>query len=123
MTLRLYRRPPTPDAAEECFYAALTRPPTPQDLSILTWLIADSANAVARESAYDNAHVVEIGPQLAVETSFSSNATAICHAVGLPVSRLERSVRYPLSASSRESILAHKFDPMTQAVYPDGIAS
>lgn len=75
--------------------------------------------------------LIEIGPRLNFSTPFSSNAVAICRAIGLTkVVRLELSTRYLVSKSkgtiaqaSAEKIVACLHDRMTECVYESPIAS
>ena len=78
-------------------------------LDRLLWLI-DGATLFPCYNAQD---VTEVGPRLSVETPFSSNATAICAAMGIPVSRLEQSLRYPKGG------VAPAIDHLTQEIYPE----
>ena len=67
--------------------------------------------------------VIEIGPRLNFSTSLSTNAVSICQAVGLKVSRVERSVRYHLISTTKleckeeDAILDVLYDRMTETRY------
>jgi len=108
---------------EVCFYIESLRQLTLEELSKLHDLIAETfePSLTKEQSSFSDDAVVEIGPRLSVETPFSTNAVAICHAMGLDhVTRIERSTRYPLEGTTREEILKEHLDVMTQGVYPLG---
>ena len=74
--------------------------------------------------------VVEFGPRMTFTSAFSSNATSICAACGLPsISRLERSRRYRVSFSATPSdavvakIKGMLHDRMTEEEYPEPITT
>lgn len=112
--LRLYRQPAHAGGPQEAFSLHTDRPLHSDERTMLTRIIGGRVYDLPEYS--DNA-VVEIGPRLAVETPFSSNATAILRSIGLPVSRVERSMRYPLGAYDRQQLVASHLDRMTQEAY------
>jgi phosphoribosylformylglycinamidine synthase len=69
---------------------------------------------------------LEIGPRLAIETPFSTNACGIFNSVGLPAKRIEMSRRYIVDEyldgaalrSAFDGIKAKHFDPLLQEIYP-----
>ena len=76
--------------------------------------------------------VVEVGPRLAYQSAWSTNAVAICHSCGLTnVSRLERSRRYKLIAANGQVIdddvvkvfAAEVHDRMTECVYEEPLTT
>jgi phosphoribosylformylglycinamidine synthase len=108
---------------EVCFYIETVLEMTAEELKTLRWIIAETFEPmlVYKFPSYSEGSVVEIGPRLNVETPFSTNAVAICHAMGLnKVSRIESSRLFSLNGVAREEILATHLDKMTQIVYPIG---
>ena len=112
---------------EVCFYVETILGMTADELTRLRWLIAETFEPllVSVNPPCFGDSTLEIGPRINVETPFSTNAVAICRAMGLDkVVRIERSTLYSLAGATQEEILAKHLDPMTQAVYPqDGIMS
>lgn len=124
MLLRLYRSPNGPEHSfEECFYVELEQALTPHELDLLQWLISSPQGSAHSESNLKEAEVVEIGPRLSVETSFSSSAVAICQSMGLPVRRIEMSKRYSSIDRDKDSIVFAHLDPMTQEVYESALTT
>jgi phosphoribosylformylglycinamidine synthase len=115
MLIRLYRRLAGQQALEECFYIEFARMPEAHELALVKWLIAGPSEEITHEPHY-RGEAVEVGPRLSVETPFSTNATGICRLMGLPVSRVECSTRYPEG-------IAPSIDPLTQQVYPEPLTS
>ncbi|MDP3955333.1 MAG: phosphoribosylformylglycinamidine synthase, partial [bacterium] len=108
---------------EVCFYVETVLEMTAEELKMLRWVITETFEPmlVYGFPSYSDGSVVEIGPRLNVETPFSTNAVAICHAMGLDkVSRIEPSRLFNLNGTTREEIIAVHLDQMTQAVYPLG---
>ncbi len=108
---------------EVCFYVETVSEMTTEELRMLRWVIAETFEPmlVYGYPSHGNGSCVEIGPRLNVETPFSTNAVAICHAMGLDkVSRIEPSKLFGVNGETREGILAEHMDKMTQAVYPLG---
>ena len=106
-----------------CFYIETVSELLDKELEILRWLIAETFEPllVYRYPQDDHSSFVEVGPRPNVETPFSTNAVAICHACGLSkVTRIERSTLYKLVGTTQEAILTEHLDKMTQAVYPKG---
>ncbi len=115
--LRFYRHPASTDQPEEGYYLQTDRPLRPAETAVLTRILGQGTTDITELPGLNDSDVVEIGPRLAVETPLSSNAVAILHAAGLPVSRLERTVRYPLGLHDRQHLIASHLDRMTQEVY------
>lgn len=108
---------------EVCVYVETTAEMTLMELKILRWVIAETFEPLltGERSSYSEGSYVEIGPRLNVETPFSTNAVAICHAMGLnKVTRVESSRLYKLADITREAILVKHLDQMTQVIYPFG---
>src|SRR3990167_6275987 len=99
MLLRFFRMKKTSDLStlsrEECFYIETERELTADETELFQWLITEPLSVVRRRGFLDDtdSKVIEIGPRLSVETPFSSGAVLICRAIGLPVRRVEKSVR------------------------------
>lgn len=91
-------------SAEHCFYVQLgaEKPLDAVQTERLRWLLADpeSPDLLTDKSVLpadsEDSLLIEIGPRLNFSTAFSTNAVAICQAVGLPVVRLEVATRYLL---------------------------
>ncbi len=102
---------------QTCYYVDFTRQVAREEIDILEWLIA-SEGTLSFTPAFSDNRVVEIGPRLSVETPFSSNAVAIFQSMGLPVRRIETSIRYWVDEKvNAAAIRAGHLDPMTQQVY------
>src|SRR3989344_2443741 len=99
MLLRFFRMKKTSDLStlsrEECFYVETDRTLSEEETELFQWLITEPLSVVRRRGFLDDtdSKVIEIGPRLSVETPFSSGAVLICRAIGLPVRRVEKSVR------------------------------
>jgi phosphoribosylformylglycinamidine synthase len=101
---------------EVCFYIEMISEMTLAELQKLRWVIAETFEPLLTgdRHSYSEGSFVEIGPRLNVETPFSTNAVAICHAMGLDkVVRIEQSKIYKLDGATREEILAQHLDQMT----------
>jgi phosphoribosylformylglycinamidine synthase len=101
------------------FYIESTNPLSSQDLVKIRWLIGETfePNKVANVP-----HVgtnIEIGPRLSIETPYSSNAVAICHAMRMShITRIERTKCFSLDeGQSAEELLSLHMDRMTQQQY------
>jgi len=108
---------------EVCFYVETVLEITPEELKMLRWVIAETFEPmlIYGYPSYSEGSIVEIGPRLNVETPFSTNAVAICHAMGLDkVIRIEPSKLFSIKGETREGIFAEHMDKMTQAIYPVG---
>ena len=115
MLIPFYRSLPGQPVVEECYYVEFTRQPDAHELTIIKRLIGNPSEEINHETHY-RGEVVEVGPRLSVETSFSSNAVSICHALNLPVTRIEYSTRYPEG-------IAPSIDLLTEQVYPEPLTS
>ncbi len=124
MIQALYRR--INSGLEFGFYVETTGPLSDQELAKLHWLVAETfePDSTRFEPHFAAGDVVEIGSRLSIETPFSSNAVAICRAIGLAsVTRLERTRRYLVGDSTPSDIFRKHLDRMTEQHYPDGIKS
>lgn len=109
------------DGTEQCLYVEHSEELIEQDVEQIAWLARETfePNRTRFHPFLTFTPSLEIGPRLSVETPFSSNAVAICHAMGLTkVTRIEQSRCYPLSDGfTKEAVIASHLDPMTQEVY------
>jgi phosphoribosylformylglycinamidine synthase len=112
MVTKLFRRLPGQPGLEECYYVECSRTLTEHEMAIVRWLVCEQDGEISTESHYSG-NVKEVGPRLSVETPFSSNVTSIFARLGVPVTRIERSLR-ALTHSTTESL---PVDPLTQQVY------
>lgn len=106
-----------------CYYVESESPFTEGERGKLLWLCSETFEPERTFFLPQKFRpvVAEIGPRIAVATPFSTNAVAICHAMGLTaVRRFEMSRLYPHSAGTREEVLAARLDVMTQSEYPSG---
>lgn len=102
---------------EECYYIESHRELMAAEFVLLAYLIGYPEDGINVRPRY-RGPVTEIGPRLSVETAFSSNAVAICRSLGVPVRRIEKSVRYPRASGGDQA-----FDVMTQMAYPHPLDS
>ncbi len=116
MLTKLYRRTPE---GETCLYVETSEPLTPAELERIAWLRADTYLPDQTATRPFLLAATEIGPRLNVETPFSSNAVAICGAMGLEkVRRMEESRRRAFAPGARDVVPAELLDKMTQQIYP-----
>jgi phosphoribosylformylglycinamidine synthase len=99
------------------------------DQEKLEWLLAETfdRDALSLETSAlvndEKSWVVEFGPRLTFTSAFSSNATSICKACALPITRLELSRRYrfviktPLTEKALAVIKSILHDRMTEEEY------
>lgn len=97
---------------EVCFNIQPTSELDEVQTSRLEWLLRETFEKEGlrlETSAFDSADandctvILEFGPRNSFASAFSSNATSICSAIHLPISRLERSRRYLFTFSSPPS--------------------
>lgn len=108
---------------EARYYVETLSALTASELETIRGVIAETFEPMlVRDSpSYKEGSFVEIGPRLNVETPFSNNRVAICHAMGLKkVTRIEQSCLYPLANAKLEEVLAKHLDVMTQMIYSKG---
>ncbi|CAN6287048.1 unnamed protein product [Urochloa humidicola] len=127
---------------EQCFNIQLDNPLSPEKLSTLHWLLAETYEPeklqtrtfLEEEASRSSCTViVEVGPRMTFSTAFSTNAVSICKCLSLEeVTRLERSRRYllrlehgsaPLDESQLKEFYALVHDRMTECVYPNKLTS
>jgi len=116
---------------EQCFNVEVTSPLTDDEMTTLQWLLRETfePDQFAESTSLTGA-VVEVGPRLAFQSAWSTNAVGICGNCGLEkVTRLERSRRFQLNASapiSDEAKIAFAsivHDRMTECVYDEPLAT
>lgn len=117
-------------SSEWCFYLQLEQELAETDLKLVCWLLAETFEPqnFGETSFLSGESVVEVGPRLSFETSWSSNATSILRDCGLTkVTRIERSLRLgftpQIDRDKVETLIEGLFDKMTQAVYPTPLSS
>ncbi|GFU05892.1 phosphoribosylformylglycinamidine synthase [Nephila pilipes] len=116
--------------SEFCYYAKVDRNLSDNETSKLTWLLQSYGTELSKESflpkqsnVNEKLFTVEIGPRLNFSTAFSTNAVSICNSINLPVSRIERAIRYRVKLSSevkesvKEVVIASLYDKMTECIY------
>ena len=118
---------------EQCFNVEVTSPLTSDEMATLQWLLRETFEPdLFTEATQLDGDVVEVGPRLAFQSAWSTNAVSICQNTGLgKVTRLERSRRYSLVPAAGKSIdesaklafasLVH--DRMTECVYDSPLAT
>lgn len=116
---------------ESCFNVLASEEPSAGDQEKLEWLLAETfdRDALSLETSSLKADgksffvEFEFGPRLTFTSAFSSNATSICNACALPITRLELSRRYrfilksELSQKAVVTIKSMLHDRMTEEEY------
>ena len=87
---------------EQCFNVETTEALSADEMTTLQWLLRETfePDLFAPVSAFADvsARVVEVGPRLAFQSAWSTNAVGVCRNCGLEkVTRLERSRRFSLT--------------------------
>lgn len=120
---------------ESCFNVLAEKELAAGDQEKLEWLLAETFDRdalsleVSALKADETSWVVEFGPRLTFTSAFSSNATSICQACALPISRLELSRRYrfilksTLSVNAVATIKTMLHDRMTEEEYTEPLLS
>ncbi|SER32534.1 phosphoribosylformylglycinamidine synthase [Faunimonas pinastri] len=118
---RFYRQ--TSPEQELCFTIETDSALSVDELARLQWLCTETFEPEkAGTETLIGQEGVEIGPLLTIETPFSSNAVAICKAMGLPqVTRIERSRRSRVAAGEREAYLRAHVDRMTETLWREPV--
>ncbi len=116
-------------AMEQCYYIDAAIDPSPDDLRVLDWLLAETFEPQNYgDTSFFDGHdgtILEVGPRMTFTTAWSTNAVSICRACGIDaVRRIERSRRYvlrttsPVSEEAQTAFLAGLHDRMTECPYP-----
>ena len=121
---------------EQCFNVETTEALSTDEMTTLQWLLRETfePDLFASSSAFADvsARVVEVGPRLAFQSAWSTNAVGVCRNCGLEkVTRLERSRRFSLTMKdggepSDEVKLVFAsivHDRMTECVYDEPLAT
>jgi phosphoribosylformylglycinamidine synthase len=120
---------------ESCFNVLASSALSAGDQEKLEWLLAETfdRDALSLETsaltADGKSWVVEFGPRLTFTSAFSSNATSICQACALPITRLELSRRYrfilkeELSDKAVSIIKSMLHDRMTEEEYGEPLST
>lgn len=119
--------------SEFCFYVELKSTLKEEEEEKLAWILKNSngslSNVTHLKTESDFQFVVEVGPRLNFSTPFSTNAVSICSSIKLPVTRLERSVRYKFyldeeyDSDTKNTIISSLYDKMTECVYESPLRS
>ncbi|XP_043209386.1 phosphoribosylformylglycinamidine synthase-like [Amphibalanus amphitrite] len=124
--------------SERCVYVESRRVLSARQHGRLCWLLRQTATGAAQPTEVTDLHppagrhsfVFEIGPRLNFCTPLSTNAVAICHALGLSdVTRVEVARRYqlisdkPLSDVIKHKIISSCHDRLTECCYPAPLSS
>ena len=110
---------------ETCFYVEIDGELTSENESKLIWLLAETFEPHNfRENSFllDHPTVLEAGPRLNFETTWSSTAVSICRSCGIEkVVRIERSLRIgsyiELNNEQQEYLISLFYDQMTGMRY------
>lgn len=116
---------------EQCFNVEVTSPLTADEVTTLQWLLRETFEPdLFTESTRLTGDVVEVGPRLAFQSAWSTNAVGICGNCGLgKVTRLERSRRFqldavgPISDEAKLAFASLVHDRMTECVYDAPLAT
>jgi phosphoribosylformylglycinamidine synthase len=126
---------------ESCFNVKLDADLSEEQTERLEWLLAETFDRGAlrlEKSVFDVEAVAksgtvtwkaEFGPRMTFTSAFSSNASSICQACGLPITRLELSRRYrfaidgDLSEQAVATLKSMLHDRMTEQEYTTALTS
>ena len=104
------------DKLEYCFNVDTTESLTPEELQILTQILANGfiPETIFPGTTYNRGPIVELGPRMNFATAYSTNIVSICHACGLKkIVRIERSRRYRITGIDEEKFIRENHDRMT----------
>jgi phosphoribosylformylglycinamidine synthase len=122
---------------ESCFNVKLDADLSEEQTQKLEWLLAETFDrgAICLEKSFFDVEAksgtweAEFGPRMTFTSAFSSNASSICQACGLPITRLELSRRYSFTIDgelSEQAVTTLKFmlhDRMTEQEYTKALMS
>jgi phosphoribosylformylglycinamidine synthase len=122
---------------ESCFNVKLDADLTAEQTQKLEWLLAETFDrgALCLEKSFLDVETksgswkAEFGPRMTFTSAFSSNASSICQACGLPITRLERSRRFRFSIDGELSeqavpiLKSMLHDRMTEEEYTKALTS
>ncbi len=114
--------------AEYCFNCWCTGTLDAAEQERLTWLLSETFEPENfSANSFLSGDVIEVGPRLNFQTTWSANAVSIARATGVThVTRIERSRRYLLEgadAAGRAAFTAMVHDRMTETPYPAPLQS
>ncbi|MCH8821144.1 phosphoribosylformylglycinamidine synthase [Patescibacteria group bacterium] len=117
-------------SSEWCYYLELEESLTEADYELIRWLLAEmfEPDNFGETTFLTGKEVVEIGPHLSFETSWSSNAISVLRDCGLSKAiRIERSLRLGFEPQIEQSqvgaLIKGLFDRMTEMIYPVPLSS
>jgi phosphoribosylformylglycinamidine synthase len=120
---------------ESCFNVLVVKDLAAGEQEKLEWLLAETFDRDALQlevsslKADGSSFLFEFGPRLTFTSAFSSNATSICQACALDITRLELSRRYrfvvssPLSDDALATVKSMLYDRMTEEEYAEPLQS
>jgi len=115
------------DSFEYCYYINVSGNITESERYILKWLLAETfePEKFSNKSMLGGKNVIELGPRLNFETSYSTNAVAICNSCGIKkILRLERSRRYNVADNTDiADFIKTRHDRMTECLYSKPLES
>ena len=114
--------------AEYCFNCWCTGLLDSAEQERLTWLLSETFEPQQFSAkSFLSGDVIEVGPRLNFQTTWSANAVSIARATGIThVTRIERSRRYVLEgadASAPAALISMVHDRMTETPYPAPLES
>jgi phosphoribosylformylglycinamidine synthase len=109
---------------EYCFNIEILEDLDEREMEVLKWLLSETFEPENfSDKPFLKGNVIEVGPRMNFETSYSTNAVNIFHACGIKkVRRVERSRRYLLKNNDPE-IIKLLYDRMTECIYPEPLKS
>jgi phosphoribosylformylglycinamidine synthase len=123
---------------ESCFNVKLDADLSDEQTQKLEWLLAETFDrgAISLEKSFFDVEEAksgtwkaEFGPRMTFTSAFSSNASSICQACGLPITRLELSRRFSFTINgelSEQAVTTLKsilHDRMTEQEYTKALTS
>lgn len=114
--------------SEYCFNIWCDAPLDADEAGRLAWLLRETfePDAFGSKSFLSGEGIVEVGPRMNFQTTWSTNAVSIARACGMAkVTRIERSRRYMLEGgdAARAAFTALVHDRMTETPYPTALQS
>jgi len=110
-----YKRPEPQMAVEECYYFEMAEVSEHAE-AVIRFLLEEEGRS-SRSTMFPGAAILEIGPRVAMETPFSSNARQILAASGVSADRVESSIRVIAAATDLAREMRAGVDRMTQMIY------
>lgn len=109
------------DKTEHCYYIDTRGRLSRRSLTVITSRIGRPYGPpVTTSTAFPGLRVLEVGPRISIETSYSSTAVAALHAIGVTnVRRVERSTRTVYRDDEERARLEGLIDPLLEEIYPN----